>query len=309
MKSPQPDLKKSQAPAFFSPDVAAARRFYLNLNPNRDQKLAVVCGGFEHCTPNYAIHRTTFPYYSIEYVARGSGELKVKGQTYPLQTGRVLSYGPGVAYDMISDPEDALVKYFVDFAGRRAPALLRFCKLAPGSITQLFPANVLTPLFDQLIESGLSVRRGNQALCAKLLECVVLKILGSNAPLEEEGTLAFSTYLRCRQYIEKHYLHLQALEQIADECHVNKAYLCRLFRRYDHQSPYQFLLRLKMNHAAERLKQTNFLVKQAAEEIGFADPFHFSRLFRAILGISPSAFRNFAFTGRMENGRAIAKDR
>jgi AraC-like DNA-binding protein len=72
---------------------------------------------------------------------------------------------------------------------------------------------------------------------------------------------------------------------------VDAAYLCRLFRRYDHQTPYQFLLRLKMNLAAERLQNPGVLVKQVAAELGFHDPFHFSRAFKSILGLSPEAFR------------------
>ena len=46
-----------------------------------------------------------------------------------------------------------------------------------------------------------------------------------------------------------------------------------------------------MNHAAERLQESGVLVKQAAAETGFADPFHFSRVFRRVLGMSPAAFR------------------
>jgi len=46
-----------------------------------------------------------------------------------------------------------------------------------------------------------------------------------------------------------------------------------------------------MNHAAERLQQSGALVKQVAEEAGFADPFHFSRVFTSVFGLSPLAFR------------------
>ena len=52
------------------------------------------------------------------------------------------------------------------------------------------------------------------------------------------------------------------------------------------------LLRLKMNHAAERLQHNGLLVKQAAEEVGFPDPFHFSRVFRKTFGVPPAQFRN-----------------
>jgi AraC-like DNA-binding protein len=46
-----------------------------------------------------------------------------------------------------------------------------------------------------------------------------------------------------------------------------------------------------MHHAAESLQQPGALVKQAAEESGFADPFHFSRVFTSVFGLSPAAFR------------------
>src|ERR1700691_1366251 len=90
------DTNSEGAPRFFSTDVERTQRFYLDLNPASRARLVVVCGGLEHCTPDYAIHRTTFPFYSIEYVTSGRGKVKLKGRTYPLQPGRLFSYGPGV---------------------------------------------------------------------------------------------------------------------------------------------------------------------------------------------------------------------
>jgi AraC-like DNA-binding protein len=101
---------------------------------------------------------------------------------------------------------------------------------------------------------------------------------------------AYETYQRCRQYIQDHWLHLLTLEQAARECHVAPAYLCRLFRRFDHQSPYQYLLRLKMTHAAERLLAPDSSVKQVADFLGFDDRFHFSRVFKRVIGISPGQY-------------------
>jgi AraC-like DNA-binding protein len=286
-----PGDRPLSSPAFFSPDVAVARRFYLDLNPSRRRRLAVVCGGLEHCTPGYEIHRATFPFYSIEYVARGRGEVKLKGKASALQPGRLFSYGPGVPHHITGDASDPLVKYFVDFSGTAATELLRSCGLAAGKASEVFPANALQPLFDELIEAGLGGRAASEPLCARLLECIALRITGARAPMTSAGNHGFNTWQECRRYIEEHSLRLRTLEQIAAECHINNAYLCRLFRRYDHQSPYQYLLRLKMNVAAERLLQPGALVKQVAGEVGFPDAFHFSRVFRSVLGLSPAAFR------------------
>jgi len=286
MQSPQ------DPPAFFSAEVADARRFYLDLTPARKRALAVICGGLEHCTPDYSIRRETFPFYSIEYVARGRGEVKLMGRRYPLESGRLFAYGPGVPHHITGEQEQPLVKYFVDFAGSRAGRLLNTCGLRPGQVSQVFPSNALQSLFDELILSGLRAGSGGPELCVKLLECLALRIAGARAPITGAETLAFATYQHCRQYIEQHFLKLRTLQQIARECHVNNAYLCRLFRRYDSQSPYQYLLRLKMNFAAERLQLPGALVKQVAEAAGFSDPFHFSRVFSSVLGLSPAAFRD-----------------
>ena len=286
-----PQIPRRADPEFFSADVARAQRFYLNLRPKNNRPLIVVCGGLEHCTPDYVISRETFPFYSIEYVARGHGQITLKGRTYPLQPGRLFSYGPGVSHHITGAPASPLVKYFADFAGTDAMTVLRACGLVPGRVSEVFPPNALVPIFDELIQAGLRARPESPIMCAKLLECLALRITGARAPLAGSETHAFATFQQCRQHIEQHFLRLRTLAQIAAECHVNNAYLCRLFRRYDNRSPYQYLIRLKMNHAAERLQRTGWLVKQVAEEAGFADPFNFSRVFTAVFGISPVAFR------------------
>ena len=278
-------------PAFFSAAVSAARRFYLDLNPPVNQPLSVVCGGLKHSKPDYAVCRKTFPFYSIEYVARGAGHLLLGGQCHSLEPGTVFSYGPGVPHEITGDDQLPLVKYFVDFSGRNATGLLKSCKLAAGSVARVHPASTLVALFDELLESGLNVGRKNAELCAKLLECLAFKITGANAPLKDAETLAFVTYQHCLQHIERYFLRLRTLEEIAEECHTNNSYLCRLFRRYDNQTPYQCLLRLKMNYAAARLQSPGTLVKQVAEEVAFPDPFHFSRVFKNVLGVSPDSFR------------------
>jgi AraC-like DNA-binding protein len=285
--------KASRPPEFFSAQVAKARRFYLDLKPSRHGPLTVVCGGCEHCTPDYEIHRSGFPYWSIEFVAQGKGTLRLKGRTYPLGPGTLFSYGPRISQDICSDPHETLVKYFVDFTGKQAEPLLRRYGPAPGHVLQTSAPGEILDLFDDLIRNGLRDTPYSPRISVVLLEHLALKVAEAAIPYGSAGTPAFATYRRCLQEIEDHWLHWQTLEQIAGECHIDPAYLCRLFRRFDHQSPYQYLLRLKMSHAAERLQAPGASVKQVAAELGFSDPFHFSRVFKKVMRLSPAQFARF----------------
>lgn len=280
-------------PAFFSPQVSEAKRFYLDLNPSRNRRLAVVCGGLERATPEYAIHRATFPFFCIEYVGRGGGTVRLGGRSYALQPGRLFAYGPDIRQDIESDPASPLVKYFVNFTGTAARDLLRGCGLSPGRVSSMFPPNELEALFSELIDCGVRNTANTAGLCAKLLECLALKIADSHAPLAKSEALAFNTYQHALRHIQEHFRRLKSLQQISAECRVDNAYLCRLFRRFGHQSPYQHLQRLKMNQAADLLRKPAALVKQVAEEVGFTDPFQFSRAFKRVFGTSPDAFRRW----------------
>ena len=283
--------KTTTTPDFFSAQVSSARRFYLNLQPPPGTKFAVVCGGVEHCAPDYEIRRETFPFYSIEYVARGDGSLKLGHRIHELRPGITFAYGPGIPQHIVANPHKPLVKYFVDFAGSQSAQWIKSNGLAPGEVSEVFPPNEIQPLFDELIRSGQRGTRHSPELCRQLLGCLGIKLQEARAPLKGVESAAFATFQACRQLIQEQHPRLRTLEQIAKECHVDTAYLCRLFRRYDHQSPYLFLTRLKMNAAAEQLEQPGALVKNVATELGFANPFHFSRVFKSVFGISPDAFR------------------
>ena len=290
-----PEVAKDSAPGvfrepkFFSTQISKARRFYLGPVRGRNP-LVIVCGGCEYCAPDYRIHRSDFPYYSIEFVAGGKGWLTLRNRRCPLTPGAVFAYGPGMPHDIRSFPDRPLVKYFVDFLGRRGRQLLKASGLERGRIVPYSLPNQIQQLFEDLISTGLRQSRFSRAICAAIVEQMLLRIAESTVSPKTAATPAFATYQRCRAYLETHYGEMRKLSEVAAQCHIDPAYLCRLFSRYDHQSPYRYLIRLKMCDAAQRLQMPGALVKQVAGAIGFDDPFQFSRTFRRIYGISPRKF-------------------
>jgi AraC-like DNA-binding protein len=278
-------------PEFFSCQVLKANRFYLDTRSQKHQPLKVVCGGCEHCHPEYRIDRSDFPFYSIEFVAKGKGMVSLRNSQHALFAGRAFSYGPGIAYLMTTKADVPLVKYFVDFTGPDALKILRKFGPALGSVVQVSAPDAIIRIFDDLIRTGQTGSSYSPLICAAILQQLIFKIAETSVIEKTRSTAAFYTYQKCRELIQKNCLALRSLENIADQCHINSAYLCRLFKRFDSQSPYQYLMQMKMNLAAQRFQSQNSSVKEVAMEFGFSDPFHFSRVFKRIFGISPSTFR------------------
>ena len=283
-------MTQDRSPGFYSAQISDARRFHLELEPPRATPLAVVAGGRENCAPNYEIHRPSFPFWGLEFVAQGHGTVAFGAQRLAILPGSLFGYGPATPHDILTDARNPLVKYFVDFTGTRAATLLPRHGLHPGTVIQTSAPGEIMAILDDLIRTGLHYTPFSGRIAAVILEHLLLKIAETSIPNGSAATPAFATYRRCRQHLQDHWRGLHSLGDIAAACHVDPAYLCRLFQRFDRQSPYQVLLRLKITHAAERLRAGDLAVARLAEELHFADPFHFSRVFKKLMGISPSHF-------------------
>jgi AraC-like DNA-binding protein len=74
-----------------------------------------------------------------------------------------------------------------------------------------------------------------------------------------------------------------------DFSQVSRRQLYRYFREFFGQTPQQWLNGLKIARASRLLLELR-CVKAAADDLGFKQRSHFSRVFKALAGISPAQF-------------------
>jgi AraC-like DNA-binding protein len=90
------------------------------------------------------------------------------------------------------------------------------------------------------------------------------------------------------------------LATLARAAGVSQVHLCRLFRQALGHGPIAALRMLRLDRAAALLERSNLQVQEIAELTGFDNPFHFSRSFRELYGVSPRAYR-----GRLVAGETV----
>ncbi len=277
------------ATLFVSQQVESSRLFFLDSAADID--FAVVFGGFESCGPDYRIDRSNFPWFSLEFVSRGAGTLCLDGVQEILRPGSFFLYGPNQPHRIESVSDNPLGKYFVGFKGAGVEAFLEKYDIRPGYISRCLKGEPIRRTFDTLIDRGVRKSRLAVPLCAGITRQLLLMCRDDATDLGNTDTLAFATYTRVKEYIEKNYLDLNKLEAIAKSCELDGPYLCRLFARFHDESPYQFLTRLRMTYASCILLESDATVKEVAAVLGFKDAFHFSRVFKSVHHAPPSRFR------------------
>jgi len=282
--------KGLEKPDFVSQQVTEAQRYFLDLNPDRKGRLTVVCGGRERCLPDYTVQREDFRFHCVEFVAEGEGTVSLNGKEFGLKPGMAFHYGPGIKHRIVTSRERLMLKYYVDFTGPLAEKLIGQGPLGQGRAVSLADSAEVLELFELLQRNGPGERRHAEQICAALTEALLYRLAESALPAGDADTRALNSFQRLKQYLETSFLSTRKLAEATAAVHINEAYACRLFQRFHFCSPYQYLMRLKMNYAANRLLEGNRLVKEVAEELKFPDPYNFSRAFKAVYGLSPEKF-------------------
>lgn len=280
-----------------APRVAGSRYIFPQLSSSRRTRWALALAGREECAPDYGIERERYPFHVVEYVAAGRGEVQLGGRRRTeVHAGAVFAYAPDMRCVMRADPAAPWVKFFFALAGADVPARLAAAGLAPGTVRRFAVPMQARTLAEEIIDEGQRHNAHSDAICLKLVEVLLLKVADRTGDAEAGAVRAHENFLRCRALIEAQALRLGTLAEVAAAVHLDAASVCRLFRRFEGTSPYQFLLRRKMALAAEFLVESGGLVKEAATYAGFGDPYHFARCFKAVHGVAPSEVRRLRVT-------------
>lgn len=181
--------------------------------------------------------------------------------------------------------------YWIHFTGSAVQRLLQDCGIEADRVYTLkegIPAAIrreFSALFQEFM-----FRQQNYADMTSVHATAILVQLGRCA------SSAGSSSLRSRlavsaAFIHEHYAEDLRVCDLAEREHLCQSRFRELFQEAFGASPNDYIIQLRMMHAADLLVQTDLSIGQIAQMCGYSDPLYFSRLFRRKNGVSPAAYR------------------
>ena len=248
-----------------------------------------------HCAPEWSWKSPKLRDHDFWCVIRGIGRLALGRSDYVLMPGTCFLLVPGDQVEATHDPSRPLVVFSYHFSlpneevlppvrgrivrdlswleavARRAVKVARGrWDSAPGDVS-----DGLIPVWRMQVEA-------------------CLKQIGYLLYTEEDGPEGESTNPRIEALMERIFEEPGAdwrVEIMAREAGYSRTHFSRIFRQYAGETPKRYLIAMRIQRAAELLRETTLQVQEIADQLGYQDVYFFSRQFKREMGASPTGYR------------------
>jgi AraC-like DNA-binding protein len=254
---------------------------------------------FVHDILEYAPHQH-FGSYELDILLSGSAEFCHGGKLHRLSANDVILINPGEFH--ASFPlEPNTVSLVIHFS---APALKRLIKSEhllsfnicsdvssvssqEFKLIRFFSANLMLSLIKDKVYSDISSQSSLNMLISTFLDY-----------FEHDVTSAVSDYSRqdsmygMLQYIDENFSSKITLEELSNTFMYNRTYISTFFKENLGIGFYDYLTRVRFQHAVWELAHSEKNLTQIAIDNGFSDLKTMNRQFKSVLHLSPAEYRS-----------------
>lgn len=228
------------------------------------------------------------------YCLEGRGQVIHGDDPKPRQMGAgdLLLLPRGRAHRYWTDPQDPWSIYWIHFDGLLAGDFVD--QLALDEESPLVALGIHSRLVADF-EALLDTRQARHHLASWLHSANLLRQLMTHIALlrplarqQQEATLDLE---RIHSLMQAR-LHEQLdVGTLAAAVSLSKYHFIKKYKALTGTTPINHFIHLKIERACHLLDVTDKSVKEIAWAVGHEDPYYFSRLFRKVMGISPSQYR------------------
>jgi AraC-like DNA-binding protein len=230
----------------------------------------------QRITPEWRLTRHSHPHVEILILLHGSLSIHLDTEDLVLGTGDVIYYPPGQMHREEIAPGHSVDLFNLVCHAGHTPAIPVVTDIH-GRIRMLAQW-----LYDETI-SATTPRQ-------PLLNAFVSALQAEMNSIAEDHAIN-PLVLAVRTYLREHIDQPLSVADIARHVSMSVAHFTRTYKRLTGNTPWDDLLRLRVDVTRNLLITTRYPLREIAPQVGFHDEYHLSRIFRRYMGVSPGFYR------------------
>jgi AraC-like DNA-binding protein len=237
-------------------------------------------------------------------VLSGQARWECGGRRHMLGPDTVCHLPAGLKYSQETLPSSPFLAYTIRYRPELLStgigsqlAALGMVPLDLGS-TMSNQTRVVQSIFQEMLFEQAARQEGWEAILLSRLIDLAVRVLrlvkrrgGSEPPVFEPGNDSIDRVARYSARLRSRFFRQETLVEAARSVGLSRRQFAELFRKVTGQSWRQYVLGLRLKHAAELLAATDRSVSAVAFECGFDDLSNFHHSFKSVHGCSPLSYR------------------
>jgi len=224
----------------------------------------------------------------------GRGWYEIDGERYSLEPRQALVIPRGVPHIYYADEANPWSIHWVHFMGTQADFFVYHLPIGENKIiVDPEAAPALEQLFKECYESfigGFVLYR--LIYCSQILHHLLGMLFFNNilfSPMQRKnGFLNLESTLK---FLHGNIHRKLSLDEMAEHAGLSVSHFSFLFKQKTGYSPTNYFINVKLQRACAMLSLEDKTINEIAYEIGYEDPYYFSRIFKKVIGASPQNYR------------------
>jgi AraC-like DNA-binding protein len=237
--------------------------------------------------------------FLLVYVAKGQGSYCVKGHTYAVAENDFFVLPVRHANALESSGGNPWSIYWAYFSGSQASNMVRHLIGKEYVPRKAMPLVGRVAQFDdilhhlELMENIENLVYANSRFYSFLCS-FRLMVLSSRRYSKKDSVIKTIEYMR------ENISRAITLEDLAEVAGLSVSHYCAVFKQKTMQTPMQLYTSIKIQRACQLLQNRSQTIKTISYNLGFFDQYHFSKVFKQVMGVAPKQFRS---NGEVEKAR------
>lgn len=251
--------------------------------------------GHYWCDMNYYTKREGYRSILLIYTVSGNGYARYRDSEYELKAGQVLLMDCYDYQEYRTDKNSIWEIKWLHIYGSSSQEYFNIIYDKHGAVIDLQDSSGVQSIIDEILNmAGKSDFLPEARVSMLIMQLLTGLLLEGGDSGNNYDTKTLNDHVKLAlEFVEENYYSNISLSDMASYSCCSEYHFSRLFKKITGYSPYEYIVKYRVNKAKNLLKNTDKSVEYIAECVGFASTSNFIRTFRELEGMTPLKYRKY----------------